>query len=414
MKLRPVLRSSTLACSFALGVTALFVTACGDDEPNIVTTVDAGNPLTPTGTSESSGTFTDTQSTGGGATSAEISAPVTADSTSTDGSNAGTSADESTLSVATESTAATASVTGETSSAPIAPTSDETSSAPVVVDTTEVIEPCNAPSFSVFTRSDSEASWDDNDFSSVVVDGSQCPPAVYVDATWPHEADWANGDPSEANHEQVHFTLDSYGASNLVDKEITATVELVADERGPNANAGGYLVSIVSVSTFDRITVLPGVVEPDAGPDASPPEPQTLTETGYTEAESPLRDRILLRRAGDRATISFRLPAKTEAVDSYDPERVLKINLRFYNVYDGVAPAPVEPEPLDAGAYTALDAAVSLADASVSTTSTETAVEAFVPTPTVEGDPSLVYEYVSSRFAITKFTVSDVAGTVAQ
>lgn len=383
MKLRSTLGHSAIACLFAFGVTS-----CGDDDSRTVTTPDAGNALTPTDTTDSSSGATDTGSgpaTTPAATDTSV-APVTTPET-TDDSVASTSSDGTAPSLASDATSAS---TSAPSSGPIF---GETSSEPVD-QTTVVVEPCGIPQFSVFSRSDTTASWDDNDFSSVAVDSSQCPPAVYVDATWPHEEGWFNDDPSEANNEQVHFTLDSYGATNLVDKEITATVELVADERGPNANAGGYLVSIVSVSTFDRVTVIEAPVEPDAGPDAAIPEPQIITETGYSEAESAPSDRILLRRVGDRATVSFRLPAKTEAVDSYDPARVLKINLRFYNVFEGQT--PVEPEPvLDAGADAAVDASV------------------FAPVET-EGDPSLVYDYLTSRFAITKFTITDVPAAVAQ
>lgn len=413
MKLRRPLDQSAIARLFALrisaisvttfGVTALGLTGCGDDEKGtVVSTVDAGNPLTPTDTSESSSAMTDT------ASSSELTGVVTPAETSsatpTAASGESTLTDTSASSVGTELSSASSSASPSSTG----PVVGETSSETPVGQTTEVVEPCNSPSFAVFTRSDTAASWDDNDFSSVIMDGTQCPPGIYADVTWPHEEGWAFGDPSEANKEQVHFTLDAYAANNLVNKEITATVELVADERGPSANAGGYLVSIVSVSTFDRITIIPGVAEPDAGPDAGAPEPQTLTETGYSEAESPERDRILLRRVGDRATISFRLPAKTEAVDSYDPERVLKTNLRFYNVYEGLAPLPVEPEPLDAGASTVVEAADAAVDASVVPPASDLTENLIAPPPVVEGDPTLVYDYLTSRFLITKFVVSDV------
>src|SRR5438128_5529008 len=59
---------------------------------------------------------------------------------------------------------------------------------------------CDMPSLAVFSRSDTDESWDDNDFSDVTIDG-MCPTVATV--TWPHEADWENKDPSEANHEQV-------------------------------------------------------------------------------------------------------------------------------------------------------------------------------------------------------------------
>jgi len=379
MKMRTNLGRSTITL-FTIGITALAVTACGDDDvaPPAAAS-DAGDLSTGTDSLVSS----DTQSSTGpiviGETSSEetstasISAPVSGDDTNV---------------VSPEAGAPASSSDDNTSTLPVDP--GETTSP---ADTTEIIEPCSIPSFSVFTRSDTDADWDDNDFSSVSVDASNCPPAVYVDVTWPHEDGWENADPSEANHEQVHFTLDSYAASNLVDKEVTATVELVADARGPNANAGGYLVSIVSVSTYDNITIVPPVIEPDAGSDAAIPEPETIIQTGYKEAESDPKDRILLRRVGDRATISFRVPAKTEAADSFDPARVLKTNLRFYNVYEGPV---VEPEPGDAGASVFADAG---ADASLA---------ALLPEPPVNGDPSLVYDYLTSRFAITKFTITDV------
>lgn len=366
MKMRTNLGRSAITL-FTLGVTALSVTACGDDDTvPPASTVDAGDLSTSSASLVSSDDQTSTGPIVIGETSSEetstasLSAPVSDDSTS----------------VSPEAGAPTSSSDDSTSTSPVVP--GETS-APS--DTTEVVEPCGVPSLFVFTRSDTDADWDDNDFSSASVDASNCPPAVYVDVTWPHEEGWENADPSEANHEQVHFTLDSYAATNLVDKEVTATVELVADERGPDANAGGYLVSIVSVSTYDDITIIPPVIEPDAGADAAVPEPETITQTGYTEAESDPKDRILLRRVGDRATISFRVPAKTAAADSFDPARVIKTNLRFYNVYEG----PVfGPEPGD-----------TFGDAGALETE-------------VNGDPSLVYDYLTSRFAISKFTITDV------
>jgi hypothetical protein len=362
MKLRSTFRSSVIAGLFTLGVTA-----CGDDDnpSGPITTPDAGDVSTLPVTSESS-----TSATGGALTSddqsstAEVSSSLVTGETSDGGLI-------STLPVATTE--------------PVDTTTDlETSSSTTdgsPIETLPPVETCEVPRFSVFSRSDTEESWDDNDFSSVTVDSSQCP--VLVDVTWPHEEGWENADPAEANHEQVHFTLDGYGPSNLVGKEISATVELVSDERGPSANAGGYLVSIVSVSTYDNVIVTQPELEADAGPDAALPEPETFTQTGYSEAETPERDRILLRRAGDRATVSLRLPAKTAEVDSYDPERVLKVNLRFYNVYEG--PSPVSEE-LDGG----VDASVTLP---------------------LDGDPSLVYDYLTTRFAISKYVITDVAGS---
>lgn len=406
MNLRRTLGHWVIGHSVIAGVLALGVTSCGDDESGTVTTPDAGNTLAPTNTSEASSgaaeTSTSTESTADGVESS--TAPITTTSVSSEGSVSTLTSDTSSVSTSAPSSSSN-------------PVLVDTSSESVGSETTVVVEPCDVPPFSVFTRSDTNASWDDNDFSSVVVDASQCPPAVFVDATWPHEEGWENADPSEANHEQTHFTLDSYGANNLVDKEITATIELVADERGSSANAGGYLVSIVSVSTFDRVTVIEPTVEP--GVDAGALEPETITETGYSEAESPLEERALLRQVGDQATIRFRLPAKTEAVDSYDPARVLKINLRFYNEYE----VPVVEPPstgtdagadagndagtyvdggLDAGHYVGLDGG------------NDGGIESVMVSVVNDAPPAPVYDYLTSRFAITKFEVSDVGGTPAQ
>ncbi len=387
MKLRSTLGHPAIVCAFLLGAAS-----CGDDDSGpVAPSADAGSTVTLSATSESSSTSTTTNPT------TTTSSPITTTSNPT----ATTTSPSSTTEASVQSTSESATsepVGSEVSSASTAepvestnPTDDGLSGETSGGDTTEVIQPCNVPVFSVFTRSDTEESWDDNDFSSVVMDSTGCPPAVYVTATWPHEEGWANADPSEANREQTYFTLDSYGASNLVDKEIIATVELVEDERGPSANAGAYLVSVVSVSTYDDVVVLDPVPQPDAGPDAGEPVPQTVTQTGYKEAESAPNDRILLRHVGDRATVRFRVPMKTEEVDSYDPTRVLKVNLRFYNVFDGEAPAPLEP--VDAGVDASVDASLA---------------------PTDEGDPSLVYDYLTSKFAITRFTISDVGGLPQQ
>lgn len=382
MKLRSILGHSAFAGALVLGITS-----CGDDESNPVLPPDGG--ASSSTVSDTSEPVSDTSSSSPTTTDESATSSATTSSTNptSDLTDSSTSLDLSSASTGTDVSSASTSAPLDSTTSPIeSDVSSETSGS----DSTEVIVPCNVPPLSVFSRSDTDQSWDDNDFSSVTIDSAGCPPAVYVNATWPHEEGWANGDPSEANLEQTHFTLDSYAANNLVNKEITATIELVDDQRGPNANAGGYLVSIVSVSTYDRVVVLDPVVVPDAGPDAGEPEPQTITETGYTEAESDPEDRVLLRHVGDRATVTFRVPMKTEEVDSYDPTRVLKVNLRFYNVYEGVSPE-VEG-PLDAGVDAAFDASVG---------------------ETEEGDPSLVYDYLTSRFAISRFTVTDVPGTVA-
>lgn len=330
---------------------------------------------------------------------------------------------------------------------------------------------CDVSSLIAFQRSDTDQVWDDNDFSDVVVEGT-CP--VLVNATWPHEAGWQDADPSEANQEQVHFTLDSSYSGDLTGKQLNLTIELAEHQLGPAATAAGYVVSIVSVSSYTRTVVVQpeapdasaldggvgdgGVVLADAavaldagisldaavgdevsldasisdggsltdgGADASSvdPGPMTVTETGYSEAESAPEDRLVLRRAGDRATLTFALPNKTAEVDSYDPTRVIKINIRIYNLFS--APEPTgdvvdagSPEletdaGSDAGMSIDLDGGVSSeepavgADAAVSDPAEPPPVQEL---PVAPATPARAYDYVSARFAITSFTVSDVTG----
>jgi len=227
---------------------------------------------------------------------------------------------------------------------------------------------CPVPSLEVFQRSDTDQSWDDNDFSDVTLTMDSCPKLASV--TWPHEANWENADPSESNHEVTHFTLDSYSSVDLTNKKLSLTIELSDDVRGPAATAGGYTVSLVSVSTFDRVVNAGGAGGADVGGasgsggsagslggasgsgggasagtsgggafggggdgSGGTAGAAVTTETGYTEAESPVADRATLRFKGDRATVTFALPNKTAEVGSYDPTRVIKINIRIYNVF---------------------------------------------------------------------------------
>jgi hypothetical protein len=329
---------------------------------------------------------------------------------------------------------------------------------------------CDLPPLQVFPRSDTEQEWDDNDFSEVNYSGDGTCPAL-LDVTWPHEMGWENADPAESNHEPTRFTLDSGHTADLTGKQLNVTIELTKDMRGPAATAGGYVVSLVSVSSFTRVVAggaggggggggsggvagggAGGVVDPcsNAEPGGSGGVPTAgaggavtaggasaggmnggaaaggkggggragaggdsagaagtsnagapaaagsaaggaggtagvsgttagsggadaggvagmegaggaapATETGYAEAVSPREDRRTLYRVGDRATLSFVLPNKTAKEDSYDPARPIKINVRVETLFTGcVMPAPV-------------------------------------------------YDYLTSQFAITSFTVTD-------
>jgi hypothetical protein len=258
---------------------------------------------------------------------------------------------------------------------------------------------CDVGSLRPFARSDTDAAWDDNDFSDLVIDQTMCP--VLVDVTWPHEAGWENADPSEANFEQVRFTLDSYPVvADLTNKQLNVTIELAEDMLGPLATDGGYVVSLVSVSTFQRVVPIAtggasgsagfggtggemagmagsagsggtmagmggagmsgaggtagmsgaggmggtagaggtdaagtGGTAGDAGGAGGSGGEMTVTETGYAEAETPEEERRVLYYPGDRVTVRFPLPAKS-AADSYDPATAIKVNIRVYNLFD--------------------------------------------------------------------------------
>jgi hypothetical protein len=384
---------------------------------------------------------------------------------------------------------------------------------------------CEVGSLQPFARSDTDAAWDDNDFSDVVIDQAVCP--VLVDVTWPHEAGWENADPSEANFEQVRFTLDSYPVvDDLTNKQLNVTIELAEEMRGPPATDGGYIVSLVSVSTFQRVVPVAaggaggsagsggtggGVAgmggsggtggttagmggagmsgasgtagmsgasgmsgagggagaggmggtagaggadaagtAGDAGGAGGSGGEMTVTETGYAEAETPEKERRVLYYPGDRVTVRFPLPAKT-AADSYDPSTAIKINIRVYNLFD-----TGEEEPAGvaggggtagmggmSGAGTSGMSAMSGAGGMAGTSGTAgasgmagmggtagasgTAGMGGMASAGMSGEagtagaggmsgaggtgnmqPVHVYDYVTSTFAITSFTVTDV------
>jgi len=272
---------------------------------------------------------------------------------------------------------------------------------------------CTVPSLVVFTRSDTNQTWDDNDFDSVTLGADACPKQVSV--TWPHETGWENADPADANHEVVHFTLDSDSSVDLSNKKLSLTIELASDTRGPSATAAAYSVSLVSVSTYDRV-VSSGGAGTDAGgasgsggasggasgglggtgggagsvesggvsggglggADSSGGSggATVVTEIAYSEAESAVADRATLRFAGDRATVTFPLPNKTSTVSSYDPKRVIKINVRIYTTFSN-------GQSSGAGGTSGAGGASGGAG----------------------GAP--VYDYVSSVFSITNFVIKD-------
>jgi hypothetical protein len=384
---------------------------------------------------------------------------------------------------------------------------------------------CEVQPLETFARSDTAATWDDNDFSDVVLDQAACP--VLVDVTWPHEEGWENADPSNANFEQVHFTLDSYPSVNdLTGKQVNVTIELAEDMLGPLATDGGYIVSLLSVSTFQRVVpggaggaggnagasgaggemagmggisgiggmagmagagmsgasgtagmsgasgtsgaggagaggmsggagmaagaggmdAIGGTAGDAGGASGSGGQPP-VTETAYAEAETPAAERRVLYYPGDKVTVRFPLPAKT-APDSYDPASVLKVNIRIYSSFEAVDDEPTGEagaggmagmggmSGAGAGGMSGSAGAGGMSGASGSAgmsgmagasgmagmsgmatagTSGEAGTAGAAGTTGMGGaggtgsmDPPRVYEYLTSRFAITSFTITDV------
>lgn len=396
--------------------------ACGDDENNGSTANDSS--------SDSSGS--DSNSAGTGNTSGP-SGSSSSNSNNTGGTGAsgtgGSGGSSGMGSAGTDS---------------LASGSDTASSGPV----------CEISALSVFARSDTDQGWDDNDFSDVTTEGT-CP--VLLNVTWPHEAGWENADPAEANHEQVHFTLDSYYSTDLTGKQLNLTIELVEDVRGPEATAGGYEIGLVSVSSYQTESLVPvetsSISDPgdagvaadasvdavETGSDAGAGEVpmMTVVSTGYAEAASAVEDRVILRHVGDRGTVKFALPNK-EAPDSYDPASVIKINARIYNMFAEPEPESMETGDVDAGIVLMGDAGVMETDETLSnvTSTSETSSSggssasasssgasstsaasttldmstsdtASTDTVATTGPQPHIYGYLTSKFAITAFTVTD-------
>lgn len=305
---------------------------------------------------------------------------------------------------------------------------------------------CDVPSLEVFNRSDTAQSWDDNDFSDVVFNTDvTCPKQFTV--TWPHESGWEHADPAESNHEVTHFTIDSYSSMDLTNKKLSLTIELTADQRDALATAGSYNVSLVSVSTYDRVASSGGAGGMDAagsgtggasggasgGGDStggtSAGGAAVATETGYAEAELAATERATLRYVGDRATVEFKLPNKTSAVDSYDPMRVIKINLRIYNAFSdgqtaGMGGAGGMSSVGGAGGSNSVGGSDSVGGSSGSGGTPETAgvggssagasAGSGGAPPGASGSggagggaPAPVYGYLTSTFAISNFSIKD-------
>ena len=340
----------------------------------------------------------------------------------------------------------------------------------------------DVPSLVVFTRSDTDATWDDNDFDAVTLSG-MCPTLVNV--TWPHETGWQNADPAEANHESTHFTLDSGTSADLTGKKLELTIELTGDTRGPTATAGSYIVSLVSVSTWDQVVggdmggaggMSGGGGASTAGASGSAGSGGTagsaagtggaaagtggaaagsagtsgastagastagggtggasggggdatagaapLTQTAYTEAESPVAQRVTFRAIGDKATVSFPLPAKSTVVGSYDPTRVIKINVRIYSAFsDGTAGAggagggggAAGAAGSSGSAGTVASAGTSGSSAGAGGSSAGAAGSGTAGSSAGAGGTSTtapVYDYLTSQFTISKFVIVDAS-----
>jgi hypothetical protein len=176
---------------------------------------------------------------------------------------------------------------------------------------------CSMPALHVAARSDTNQSWDDNDFSDVTLCGNAC--TTMASVNWPHEANWANADPAEANHEVTYFTLDWNNSIDLTNKKLVLSLFLWQDE---SLGQPWYDVSLISVSTYDRPIAAGG----SAG--------AASTEIGYAEVELPAAKWGKIRYTQSSISIQFTLPQKTSAIDSYDPQRVIKNSIRIYSGFE--------------------------------------------------------------------------------
>ena len=152
------------------------------------------------------------------------------------------------------------------------------------------------PTLEVDARDDDNP-WGVNDFDDVLFDDG-CG-TVEVEATWPHEAGYADADPSEANQEQVHFTASTPYTDDLTGKQINLTVTLLDDGRGPNATNGGYNVYF-------------GAQDSD-----------------FSEKASAWQDGELYG-AGSTVTISYVIP---DAGGGWDPADVIRLIVRVESKY---------------------------------------------------------------------------------
>jgi hypothetical protein len=141
---------------------------------------------------------------------------------------------------------------------------------------------------------------------------------------------------------------------------------------GMSGAAGALVAGAGGMSGADA-----GGMSGGAGMDGGYGGQMTTTERHYSEAVSPDLENRTLYRVGDRANLTFKLPNKTELEDSYNPMTVIKINIRIHTMF-------FTPEG-DTGAAGA---------------GGEAGGEAMPPAPPV-------YDYVSSQFTISSFTITD-------
>ena len=272
---------------------------------------------------------------------------------------------------------------------------------------------CPVAALTVYSTEDTtDANWDDNDFDEATV-GTACP--VLVDVTWPHEAGYEteageDADPADANLEDnVRFSLDHDNPGDLTGKQVTLTITLTGDVRGPAALAGSYLVKIVALSTYEvpaegsggagsggagsggassggassggassggassggassggassggASSGGAGSGGDGSGGDGSGGAPATTTS--YTEITNPEAEWGVLEVIGDTATITFAFPAKGTENNSFDPVTAVKVSIRIVAAWTDI------------------------------------------------GAPPPTYDYLTSQFEISSFVISDVGAT---
>ena len=171
----------------------------------------------------------------------------------------------------------------------------------------------NVPSAVNVKARDDMNEWGANDFDDVDLNEGLCDELI-IAAEWPHESDWEQDHPADANYEpNVQFELESIFAStaDLTGKQLTLTIRLLEDGRGEFADNGGYSIYLGATDTSSYNEIQTPYVD---GSENMP---------GYSGA---------LFNQGDETTLSLVVPSD---VGDFDEDSIYKLFVRITNKYWG-------------------------------------------------------------------------------